>query len=1446
MQRILTRFVTILFVISANLTLVLPLDLISLEIKEIFKDNKVVDALYWATKDNKVIDTILHSNLLDKVSAEAPAPNGFYIQTGKFVGNAAPKTITGLGFSPDLVILKPDTTAGSGAIFKTKAMSILNVSYFIATAQTSTGAIQLEEDGFTATTSTSNNSNVTTSWIAFGGSDCSASGVFCVGHYTGNGAGTRAITTGFQPDAVWVKRSTAVAGSWRTSAMGTNVSQYFAGTAQDATGINFTTLDATGFTVGSTNNVSTGIYYYVAFKNVTGALNVGSYTGNVTDNRNITGIGFQPDFVFLKNSATTASGIFNVNESYGDSSNLFTDTANLVNSIQALQSDGFQVGSDASSNGSGNTIYWVAFGGAADYSGGSGTFKSATGSYVGTGQHEVITGLDFKPDLITIKGNTTVAGVFRTSVMSGNTSAYLDAATANITGAIIDINQDGFTIGTSTTVNSTGVTYYWSAYGNAWNADKNSGAADFYVGAFYGNGIDNRNITRLPFQADMVTIKRSGTTAGTWRTSDNTGDQSNFFLATAQAANNIQALNADGFQIGTAANVNTAASIYWYFGFKEGSNFTVGTYSGTGATQDITTVGFQPETVWIKATAATRGVTRNDFAAGNFSLPFLNVGNVTNALSGFVANGFTVVSAAETNSVGSNNYRYVAWNNNYTPQSTPAYEMQTGYYVGNGAYKSISGIGFSPDLVMLKSNTTAVGTIFKTKFMAGPNVAYTIATADSTAGMIRFDPDGFTVSSTGNTANARYTWMAFVGSDCSGSGQFCTTSHIGNGTSPRAISDVGFQPDLVFTKQSTAVAGAWRTSSMGTNVAQFFTNVVQDGTGANYTTLDANGFTVGATLNASAGIYYDVAFKNATGEINVGTYTGNATDNRNITGIGFEPDFVFVKNANATVSATYLVPESHGDSASLFTASANLVNSIQALQSDGFQVGSDSTSNGSGNTIFWVAFGGAAANFGGAGTFTMATGSYTGTGNYQIIEGLDFRPDLVMIKGNTAQAGIFRTRSMAGDSSAYLDSATANVAGAINSMNVDGFTVGTSATTNSSGVTYYWTAYGNAWNPDTNSGAADFFIGAYYGNGIDSRNINRLPYEPDMLTIKRSGATGGTWRSTENTGDQSNFFAATAQTTNVIQAFNADGFQVGTAANVNTAANIYWYFAFVEGTNFDVGTYSGTGSAQDITTPGFQPDNVWVKSTGAVRGVVKTSDLAGNSSIPFINVAAIANAITGIISTGFSVGTTTEANTAGSNNYRYVVWRVPEVGVLFVDIVDSGGTPVASPTMAFTTIDTSFECTESTATFGISNEKIRITNESANPEWNLTISADGGSISLWEDGGSEDYDFNDNTGSPVGCSDGGDSDGVAGRMTFSFANVTITPEGGCSATGITLGSDGGFTEGVTDSVTIASAGGSADVGCYWDITGIEVYQAIPSEQASGTYSLPMSLTIIPI
>jgi hypothetical protein len=591
----------------------------------------------------------------------------FQMQVGYYVGTGATLSISGLGFQPQLVIIKADNTDGTGPIWKSSAMPSSNSAYFTATANDTGSVIQFNSDGFTVSASAQvNTANVVWKWIAFAGSDCSSNGTFCVGTYTGNGTATRTITTGFQPDLVWVKRSTAVAANWRSSVMPDNVGQFFINTNQDTTGALYTTLNSDGFTVGSTNNVSGGTYYYVAFKQVSGAMNVGSYTGNATDNRNITGVGFVPNFVFVKNAnaATAAAGVFNITDSYGDYSSFFTDTASAVDHIQALQTDGFQVGASSNVNGSGNTIYYAAFGGAANWSA-SGTFKMTTGSYVGTGSSFSITGLGFAPDLVIIKDSAANYAVFRTRVMGGDSTAYFANAAANFTGGITALGTDGFTIGTSAIVNTAGNTYYWEAFGGAFNPLTNSGSADFAIGAYTGNGIDNRNIVRLPFQPNLVTVKRSGATAGAWRTSALSGDLSSFFAGTAETTNIIQALNSDGFQIGTAANVNSAANVYFWFAFKSGPNFAVGSYTGNGTSQNITSVGFQPDLVWVKRSTAVQGAFRPSSLLGNSTQLFLNVANITNAITGFISNGFSVGNAGEVNTSGGI-YRYAAWKATYS------------------------------------------------------------------------------------------------------------------------------------------------------------------------------------------------------------------------------------------------------------------------------------------------------------------------------------------------------------------------------------------------------------------------------------------------------------------------------------------------------------------------------------------------------------------------------------------------------------------------------------------------------------------------------------------------------------------------------------------------------------------------------------------------------------
>jgi len=149
-------------------------------------------------------------------------------------------------------------------------------------------------------------------------------------------------------------------------------------------------------------------------------------------------------------------------------------------------------------------------------------------------------------------------------------------------------------------------------------------------------------------------------------------------------------------------------------------------------------------------------------------------------------------------------------------------------------------------------------------------------------------------------------WMTFI-TILTGSLLFCLTaeaqmrvvthSYTGDGVDNRAFTGLGFQPDVVIIKKQTGTTGAAviRTSTMsGDNSKQMVSSVALE---LNLIqSLDADGFTLGndARVNASAANYYFVAFKQYAGEMKVGSYVGDGTDNRDITGVGFQPDYVIV------------------------------------------------------------------------------------------------------------------------------------------------------------------------------------------------------------------------------------------------------------------------------------------------------------------------------------------------------------------------------------------------------------------------------------------------------------------------------------------------------------------------------------------------------------------------
>ena len=282
------------------------------------------------------------------------------VATGTYTGDGIDnRAITGVGFQPDVVIVKGDTSA-TRAVARAATMTGDQTKPLTGVLSLVTNRIQsLDLDGFTiGTYAAVNTSGVTYRWIAFK----AAAGELKVGSYTGNGTGQSITGIGFSPDYVAMLGSNADNAIHRSSTMTT--AYRFNDPAAGVDSLN--SLDADGFSVGSHAQVNaSGItYHYLAWNVLPGKVAAGSYSGDGLDDRSITGVGFLPEYVIIKANATGAAcdrGVHRPSSISTDSTLNFTTANSFANGIQTLQPDGFQLGTDCTVNTSGATYHYIAF-----------------------------------------------------------------------------------------------------------------------------------------------------------------------------------------------------------------------------------------------------------------------------------------------------------------------------------------------------------------------------------------------------------------------------------------------------------------------------------------------------------------------------------------------------------------------------------------------------------------------------------------------------------------------------------------------------------------------------------------------------------------------------------------------------------------------------------------------------------------------------------------------------------------------------------------------------------------------------------------------------------------------------------------------------------------------------------------------------------------------------
>ena len=296
-----------------------------------------------------------------------------------------------------------------------------------------------------------------------------------------------------------------------------------------------------------------------------------------------------------------------------------------------------------------------------------------------------------------------------------------------------------------------------------------------------------------------------------------------------------------------------------------------------------------------------------------------------------------------------------------------------------------------------------------------------------------------------------------------------------------------------------------------------------------------------------------------------GSYTGDGADSRNITASpSFAIKFVYIDRSDAVAGAdgaAYGSISGMGDLA--FRGADNnspVANYIQSMGTGTFQVGSAAGTNNSGTTYYWFALGGDDTE--------IKVGTYTGNAtDNRGITGVGFAPELLIIKG--ADNGYANMRfGTTGDSSQFFGD-VANIANYIQSLDADGFTVGTGNSINNNTITYYYVA--------VKAVSGQTKVGTYTGNATDPQAITGVGFLPELVWVKANSASYQLqWTNTGRSDDTSDTAINAANYADGIQTLGSDGFSVGAAARVNNNTTPYYYYAIKSASTTAVKTPTGS------------------------------------------------------------------------------------------------------------------------------------------------------------------------------------------------------------------------------------------------------------------------------
>ena len=325
---------------------------------------------------------------------------------------------------------------------------------------------------------------------------------------------------------------------------------------------------------------------------------------------------------------------------------------------------------------------------------------------------------------------------------------------------------------------------------------------------------------------------------------------------------------------------------------KGSKYFNTITYTGTGATQSITGVGFQPDWVWLKNRNSTEWHSLFDAVRGSLLNIRTNSTNAevsaTGTLTSFNSDGFSLGTDPSSYGVNTNTNTYVSWNwkangsgssntagsitSTVSANTTSGFSIVT--YTGTGANATVGhGLGVAPKFIIIK-NRSVGGTDWR--------VGHQSLTWNNEIFLNLTNATNASSGAWNNTAPTSSVFSLGSGSYGNGSGNsiiaYCFAdvkgfskafSYTGNGSTNGTYVHLGFRPAFIMLKSSSSGAVGWITHDnkrIGFNPNNYYVepnNSNAESADTDKILLLSNGFkliSTSASWNSSGGTYIYMAF----------------------------------------------------------------------------------------------------------------------------------------------------------------------------------------------------------------------------------------------------------------------------------------------------------------------------------------------------------------------------------------------------------------------------------------------------------------------------------------------------------------------------------------------------------------------------------------------------------